>query len=483
MNLKMNLRKRILLGYVIPLLLMAGVSVAVVLNARSVLQISRSLEQAYAIVIDVKDLHLALTEMQRAARGHMLLKSDASRTAHGDAVGSHRRQLQLLARQVSDADQRKNFDEIAQAAARLAELTAQEIQLIDANQSAQAVQLFSSGAGIALGRELDRLIAVFEQREAVVLTQRQDAERAAIASFVDIVLVTSVLAVLLALGLGWWVAARIGSSIGAAIAGMGATSIGIAATVEQHERTVTQQAAAMNQTTTTVEELGASSRQSAAQAESMATAARQSFDVTQQGIRLTNEVAASVTEMKQKVASVVDQILRLSEQVGQIGGIARVVGEIAGETNMLALNAAVEAARAGEHGKGFAVVAAEVRKLADQSKKSAERTNALVAEIQKATNSAVMVTEAGSKTAEQVATIIGQTIAAFGSISSSVNDVAVSAQQVLLNSQQQAAALGQVTDAMKSLAAGATQMASGTIQTKLEMQKLNGVARDLTAMV
>jgi methyl-accepting chemotaxis protein len=483
MNLKMNLRKRILLGYVIPLLLMAGVSVAVVLNARSVLQISQSLEEAYAVVLDVKDLHLALTEMQRAARGYMLLKSETSRSAYGDAVASHRSQLQLLARKVTDAGQRKNLDEIAQAAARLAELTAQEMQLIDANQAAQAVQLFNSGAGIALGRELDRLIAAFEKHEAVVLTQRQSAERAALASFVDIVLVTSALAVLLALVLGWWVAARIGSSIGAAISGMSATSIGIAATVEQHERTVTQQAAAMNQTTTTVEELGASSRQSAAQAESMATAARQSFDVTQQGIRLTNEVAVSVTEMKQKVASVVDQILRLSEQVGQIGGIARVVGEIAGETNMLALNAAVEAARAGENGKGFAVVAAEVRKLADQSKKSAERTNALVAEIQKATNSAVMVTEAGSKTAEQVATIIGQTIAAFGSISASVNDVAVSAQQVLLNSQQQASALGQVTEAMKSLAAGATQMASGTIQTKLEMQKLNGVARDLTAMV
>lgn len=483
MNLKLNLRKRILLGYAIPLLLMAAVSLAVIWNAGHVRQISDSVEEAHVVVSSVKDLHLALTEMQRTSRGYMLLKNETSRSAYGDAVASHRDQLQMLERQVMDAAQRKSLDDIAQASARLAELTAQEMRLVDADRTPQALQLFNSGAGIALGQELDRLIAVFEQREAGILAQRQGAERDAVEALVHVVVAATALAVILALVLGWWIAARIGRSIGVAIAGMSATSVGIAANVEQHERTVTQQAAAMNQTTTTVEELGASSRQSAAQAESMAAAARQSFDVTQQGIRLTNEVAASVTQMKQKVGSVVDQILRLSEQVGQIGGIAKVVGEIAGETNMLALNAAVEAARAGEHGKGFAVVAAEVRKLADQSKKSAERTNALVAEIQKATNSAVMVTEDGSRTAEQVATIIGQTIAAFGSISSSVNDVAVSAQQVVLNSQQQAAALGQVTDAMKSLAAGATQMASGTIQTKLEIQKLNGVARDLTAMV
>jgi len=296
--------------------------------------------------------------------------------------------------------------------------------------------------------------------------------------------ITSIIGgILLALGIGFWIIRSITGRLTESVSAISTSATEIAATMTEHERTVGEQSAAVTEVSATAEELGVSSQTSAQQSENTAALANQSLALTEEGIKLANRSYDGITQMKDKVGAIAEQILRLSEQAEQIGSIAKVVGELASETNMLTLNAAVEAARAGEHGKGFAVVASEIRKLADQSKKSAERTNALVAEVQKATNSAVMATEEGTKTAEEVASIAKQSGESFASLAEVSNKVYEGAQQVMLNSKQQSSALTQVSEAMKNLSNGSKEIAAGTVQAKIGVVRLNEVALSLKALV
>lgn len=73
---------------------------------------------------------------------------------------------------------------------------------------------------------------------------------------------------------------------------------------------------------------------------------------------------------------------RSAEDVESTGQVIETIQAIATQTNMLGLNAAIEAAHARELGAGFAIVAEAVRKLSDQSGRSAEEIKASHAHLQ-----------------------------------------------------------------------------------------------------
>lgn len=273
------------------------------------------------------------------------------------------------------------------------------------------------------------------------------------------------------------------SALRRTISELASTSTEIASTVAEHERTASQQAAMVNETTTTMDELGASSRKSAEQSESAVGAAQNATSLTEEGSDMVKQSIEAMDRLRVKVGGIAEQILRLSEQTGQIGTIAEIVKDLATQINMLALNAAVEAARAGEHGKGFAVVASEVRKLAVESKKSADQVKGIIADIQKSTNMTIMSTEEGTKNVDDVAALARKVGEFFDALADAANVVLNNSQQALLNARQQSMAINQVVQATNAINSGARETTAGISQTKIGIQNLDKATQNLKAMI
>ena len=257
----------------------------------------------------------------------------------------------------------------------------------------------------------------------------------------------------------------------------------ITAKVERQETIANEQASSVSQTTSTVDSLGESSRRSAVQAEESAKSASTALSLAETGAQTVEQTRVGMESLKERVKEIAEQIVNLSEQTEQIAGVSELVGDLANQTNMLALNAAVEAARAGEYGKGFGVVAGEIRKLADQSRKSADRINNLVTDVQAAMNSAVMVTDEGQKTAESSIGLALNTAESFIGVKDAVNNVFANTSEISEVAKQQAVGIQEILAAVNALNLNAMDTAADMGDVKSSTVNLKKSAEELKAIV
>jgi methyl-accepting chemotaxis protein len=477
-----KLRDRILWGYSIPILLSVAAATLVFFNAKEVEQKGKILNNSNAIVISLKDLELGFAGMQKAARGYFLAQESAFLTEYNEGVNSFDNFYQDLLKRVQNPKQLQRLDQMNVLQDQIDQGYRQAFSLLAQGKRDEGLNLWKTQVVPKL-RQVDAIAKEFESTQEEILANREKEQVQALQFLTTIVILSTALAALTAIAIAVWIASGIAERMNQSVNMIVSSSTEIAATVEQQERTATQQSSYVNQTTITMDELGAASQQSAQQAQAGADSARQALKITERGTLAVEQTLESMTILKENVEAIAAEILRLSEQTHQIGNISTAVTDLANQTNMLALNASVEAVRAGENAQGFTVIATEIRKLADLSKKSAEKINNLVVDIKNAIDSTVTVTKEGTKTVEEGTKISQETAAAFSEVAKAVNNVVLNNQQISLTAEQQAVAIRQVVDAMNSLNQSAKDTASGISQTKLGTQQLNEAAQNLNSIV
>jgi len=160
------------------------------------------------------------------------------------------------------------------------------------------------------------------------------------------------------------------------------------------------------------------------QAQALTDYALETANMAETGKRISDNVAlnvASINEVNQDMEKAVSILVEHSKRIGEI---VEVIGSIAEQTNLLALNAAIEAARSGEHGRGFAVVAENIRKLADQSKKSTDQIAELIRDMQESIDTVVSSIRQEFKVTEEIKDAVQELIAAFDDIARRANETA-----------------------------------------------------------
>lgn len=242
-------------------------------------------------------------------------------------------------------------------------------------------------------------------------------------------------------------------------------------------------ASAVNETASTLVEVKQASQLSNQKAKTISENTQQTLRVSHDGVDAISKSIQSMENIREQMRGIAESIIKLSEQGQAIGEIVTSVNDLAEQSNILAVNAAIEAAKAGEYGKGFTVVAKEIRNHAEQSKQATSKVRSILIDTQKATASAVMVAERGTKLAEDGAQLSSQSGKAIQTVMQGIHETAESMVQIAVSAKEQVVGLDQVTTAIQHIKLASEQNVESIHQVELTAQNLKELGTRLQRFV
>jgi methyl-accepting chemotaxis protein len=197
--------------------------------------------------------------------------------------------------------------------------------------------------------------------------------------------------------------------------------------------------------------------------------AEETMNFAQGSIGALNELKNILSELKPSIAY-------LDEASKKIGEVIDTIKEISEQTSLLALNAAIEAARAGDAGRGFAVVAGEIRKLAEETRKSVDATQQIVRKVQ----------EAASKTSECMNNLVVKISASMDVTSRGIEALKNLSSFTAAQSEgivKRAGAIQAAMDIVKSLKAPISEVASSAEENASASEEITSSIEEATSSI
>jgi len=181
-------------------------------------------------------------------------------------------------------------------------------------------------------------------------------------------------------------------------------------------------------------------------------------ELVQKSENSSNEMQLLLKDI-QNISSTAEDV---NKSIGQIAGLAA-------QTNLLAMNAAIEAAHAGDVGAGFAVVAAEVRKLAEDSSKTAKKITGLIHEMNELSTRGVEQATSARDSFGQINNAVSHNMSIIAEISRAMEEQEVGSRDM--------------QSAMEQLEAITEEAASISIEEEKQSQIVNDSVIDLDKAV
>jgi len=257
----------------------------------------------------------------------------------------------------------------------------------------------------------------------------------------------------------------------------------IQAAATQQAASSSEQASAVNQLSSSLNEMSQSATTLLSSAESVGHSVDEIAGIVADGSAKSDQMMRSMDAIGVSTRQTAERIKSLSDRMDDINEAVTTISGVADQTTLLSLNASIEANKAGEMGKGFSVVAHEIRRLADRSIDSAGNINAMVRDIQRATESSTLAMDKSSEEIRHGVVLVGESAEALTAINQSMERIQEQMNMILESVRAQAESSRMVQSTSTEMLSSANMVSKAASQTRSVTHDLNNMAAQLSSAV